>query len=196
MTGKASRCDHKAVFRYTEKWRDVLHEFYNTLCRCEEVINGERCTNFMTLHLKGHQFARGKTSLLVGAFRSSFVNSIDDFVSRFGRELAQAAEKYCQPEKTKEWASKMWHNAKTSGIDSLFSNRTCLTCLANTPIHLLPCRHSVCDPCLVDLCHTESAAGCVMSLRRCPLGCSWAVPEWPVARKPREAGVRILSLDG
>jgi hypothetical protein len=57
--------------------------------------------------------------------------------------------------------------------------------------------HSICDPCASAFnshkCHGEQS----IVIPQCPLGCEWpSLSNWTIRRKPSEAGVRILSLDG
>jgi len=173
------------------RWREILEEYSMTNCRCEKTFNGARCLNYGALHIKGHQFnLRGPHAVRSGAFKSTFPQSIDslceDLMDQL-RPLFASASRY-------NWNRSLWDASKERGMDKLVSNRTCLTCLSRTPNHILPCNHVFCDPCIVDLQSVRSEN--VMVVLRCPLGCQWNVDHWVLARKPREAGVRVLSLDG
>jgi hypothetical protein len=80
----------------------------------------------------------------------------------------------------------------------IVSNRTCLACLSRTPIHVLRCGHSICDQCATSLSTHVSDDCTILHLNSCPFGCtSWQMRDsFKIRRKPREAGVRILSRDG
>jgi hypothetical protein len=91
-------------------------------------------------------------------------------------------------------------NAQSCGVSRTVSNRTCLTCLSNCPVYVLPCgsnrQHSICDGCLEKWSVSNSSGESVLSLERCPLGCHFESPPWKIRKKPRNAGARVLTLDG
>jgi hypothetical protein len=134
--------------------------------------------------------------VLAGPFRSSFGDAIGAMHKTFSDKLNASLKNW----NLKKWSTQLWTSAKNCGAGQLFSNRTCLTCLSRTPIHILPCEHSLCDGCVDDLSRSRESQHVleeVQVIRRCPLGCDWVdCDEWVVRRKPSEAGVRILALDG
>ncbi|KAE8443409.1 hypothetical protein EG329_001890 [Mollisiaceae sp. DMI_Dod_QoI] len=180
--------------RYEQRWRDVLDTFAKTHCRCEEMFKGFRCQNHGNSHVKGHQFNLRNYERVVmnGHFTSSFPATIDNLCNKLHALLTPLLNSRHQY----DWNHMMWNSSKACGIDKLFSNRTCLTCLSRTPIQLLPCGHLVCDRCAGNLNVGPAADDSVLIIQQCPLGCSWNVDSALVRRKPKEAGVRILSLDG
>jgi hypothetical protein len=176
-----------------QEWRETLEEFSMTHCRCEKMSFGARCENYGALHVKGHQFnLRGPQRVRYGAFRSSFpteINLLCEQLSDCLLPLLSSPNRY-------NWGRSMWEVSKRFSIDTIFSNRTCLTCLLRTPTNLLPCGHLICENCALNLHNGGADDDSILTLPRCPLGCQWTVEQWSIRRKPLEAGVRILSLDG
>ena len=87
--------------------------------------------------------------------------------------------------------------AKNTVLSAIKSNKTCMTCLSRFPVHPLPCRHAICDPCAIRFnANPSKRENHVLKILGCPLGCkSWRDP-WRIRLKPTTAGVRVLSLDG
>jgi hypothetical protein len=179
---------------YTQKWRLVLEEFSRTKCRCEKMFHGQRCTNYRLFHIKGHQFnLRGRENFLEGPFVSRFLKALDSLQDELATKLPHFLRDSAS---TEDLTRELWYNAKTCGAGRIFSNRTCLACLSRTPVHTLPCHHCICDPCAStfnSLKHHEEQR---IVIPQCPFGCEWQVSKSEIRRKPSEAGVRILSLDG
>jgi hypothetical protein len=94
------------------------------------------------------------------------------------------------------WSQNLWSSSKECGISAIISNRTCLSCLTRTPNNLLPCSHLVCDCCVENLRYRQPRENQDVVVSRCPFGCRWTVNQCLIQKKPVEAGVRILSLDG
>jgi hypothetical protein len=83
------------------------------------------------------------------------------------------------------------------GRQRLVSNRICLCCLFQVPVHPLLCGHIVCDACFND--SGRKAREHVVHVQWCPIcGDSWGQgrANVEVVRKPENTGVRILTLDG
>ena len=76
----------------------------------------------------------------------------------------------------------------------LYSNVTCISCLARRPENPLSCRHSFCDPCIVIHRQMYLEEPWRFVLSTCPL-CEVA-NSTPVQIKPYTAGVRCLVMDG
>lgn len=94
-----------------------------------------------------------------------------------------------------------FHQHAMSGkITKIVSNRTCLSCLSNCPVYILPCeksiQHAVCEMCAEHFSSADAQSSANISLDRCPLGCSFTTSPWHIRRKPLNAGARILTLDG
>jgi hypothetical protein len=170
----------------------VLEDFSRTRCRCEKTSHGQRCINYRISHIKGHQFnLNGPESVMEGEFVSRFLEALDSLQDELAAKLPYFLKDSVS---TTELTRELWHNAITCGASKIFSNRTCLACLSRTPVHALPCNHCICDPCATTFDNRCEEQRIV--ILRCPLGCNWQVPKWRIRRKPSEAGVRILSLDG
>jgi len=171
----------------------VLEDFSRTRCRCEQMHHGQRCTNYRLFHVKGHQFNRkGRENFLEGPFVSRFLDALDSLQDELATKLPQFLR---QSITTVELTRELWYNAKTCDAGRIFSNRTCLACLSRTPAHILPCKHSICDPCASTFNSRDRHEKQSITIPRCPLGCEWP-SSWTIRRKASEAGVRILSLDG
>ncbi len=186
---------------HTQEWKAILECFASTQCRCEETLQGRACRNYEIAHLKGHQFDLGFVAVKGGDFVSSFPDKIQSLLDRFQQELTLSM--VALGKNRREWGNTLCHHAQLSGARKIYSNRTCLACLFRTPIHMLPCSHSVCEECAGDLGANMTSEAHTATLTRCPFGCSrsWASLElpqgrWTIRKKPIQAGVRILSLDG
>lgn len=190
---------HEQLSSYCQKWKEVLEEFWKTRCRCEEMLHGNRCMNYHNTHTKGHQFLiRNAENVKLGDFKSGFADTMEDRNKEFHDCLQTfLGDRNTIPGRNK-WSVNMSTESKKCGIEQIVSNRTCLTCLFRTPIHLLPCNHSLCDECAVDLNRSYLQDDHVLELSSCPLGCQWSarLNKFTITRKPTQAGVRILSLDG
>lgn len=175
----------------------MLEDFSRTRCRCEQVFHGQRCTNYRLFHVKGHQFnIKGRESVMEGPFVSRFLEALDSLQDELATKLPHFLRDSIT---TVELTRDLIFQAKSCGAGRIFSNRTCLACLSRTPVHTLPCNHCICDPCASTFNSYRSYKPYGeprMVIPRCPLGCEWQLSEWKIRRKPSEAGVRILSLDG
>ena len=177
----------RALERYREKhWR----------CEARDPSGRWRCQNYWEGHDKGHQFTcsdRPSTQanmLRVGEFKCSFEpkSTLDSLYHEIKQILrsGQAIEKLSL-------------TAQASGVSSISSNRTCFSCLSNSPSYILPCvplQHSICEECLKRFDTSGQHVGSTASLNHCPLTCRFAFFPWSIRLKPRAAGVRVLKLDG
>lgn len=86
-----------------------------------------------------------------------------------------------------------------SGVVELTSQRTCLSCLANCPTNMLPCgphQHAICEDCIRQSGQQDDQQS-LITIRNCPLGCRFTILHpWTIKVKPKQAGARILVLDG
>jgi hypothetical protein len=76
----------------------------------------------------------------------------------------------------------------------LHSTTSCFTCLSGPPEHMLPCKHAICDNCLVIYGNTSSRAEYHIDLRQCPI-CDKAV-NLTIRQLPPTKGPIVISLDG
>ena len=165
-------------------------------CEAKSRDGSKRCLNYWEGHVKGHQFPyedsgnkkERRPSITVGEYQSSY-NEI---------EIMDALERAVYNIKDAEHAlASLPLVSKASGIAEICSNRTCLSCLSNAPTNILPChpiQHSMCEDCLQRFDHRTDHRSAVI-LNQCPLGCHFESP-WTIRLKPKNAGARILSLDG
>lgn len=180
-------------------------------CEAKDASGKRRCLNHWDGHEKGHQFFRlnvpshrktnsvlhimtgSSPSLTVGPFEHSFDsdNMIHSLVAEINRLRDAGYDAQVRA---------LSQTARSSGVSTLFSNRTCLTCLVNCPLYTLPCpiqpQHAVCEPCAERFSIAPAHAGSYISLKQCPLDCNLTKSPWIIRKKPKNAGVRILSLDG
>lgn len=198
-------------------------DFYQKYWPCErQDKRGHRCCNVATGHQKGHQSKSGKI-FSAGEFysifkqdefgqRDLFINAVSTGLQKLllefaeiqlhdGPENEEAAAASLHRTKTLKGCGHLWspilvHHGQNSG--PLTSHTTCFGCLFGTPIHALFCGHILCDRCVDNYCEPLRTGSLeVREIRVCPL-CSnepWVKP-WRLEKKPRNAGLRILSLDG
>lgn len=184
--------------------------------RCEALsLSGSRCCNHWDGHEKGHQFSdslrlgptdiasRGVQSLktlantatptlTVGNFESSV--SSDKILSSLYEEISRVLQV-----ETSDRKLAFNQTARGSGVADVISNRTCFACLSNCPVYILPCnkiQHTICEACVERFSTIDPNSTAVLALDQCPLGCPLTTSPWMIRRKPLQAGVRILTLDG
>jgi hypothetical protein len=193
-----------------EEARRGLEQFRNKHWRCEsKSSNGRwRCQNYFNGHEKGHQFdvhmlrqLRGSPrpespradsqdeNLEIGQYTSSF--NPDAFAERLWEEVANL--------QTRSYSfERLALNATACGVINVTGQRTCLSCLSNTPTNMLPCRpkqHGICEGCI----RRYNGAGgeeSVLKITSCPLGCSLTTSPWSIRLKPRTAGANSFTRWG
>lgn len=191
--------DGNNVFSFINQWNDILHRFSREQCRCEKVYQGQRCQNYLNLHSDGHQFTVNKYKTADRFRRGDFESGFPKHIGYLQRTFKQSLESshVLRARSVTYWSKKLQKEASISGVNGLFSNRTCFACLSRIPIHVIPCGHSICDSCALDECARGGGDETALLLRYCPFGCTWpAGRSFQVRRKPADAGIRILSLDG
>jgi len=79
----------------------------------------------------------------------------------------------------------------------LLGHATCFCCIRSIPEHILPCGHVLCKPCIQSFgTHVGTGA---YEMTYCPFHPnreSWTSRPFRVTFKPKDAGVRVLCLDG
>lgn len=183
--------------------RRGLKRFREQFWRCEakDSVGQRRCKNYLLGHDKGHQFEPSMylppsrisvgsvDNMEVGPYESSyepiaFKDSLWDEISKI-HDRAHAMEKLAA-------------SATACGVTGVTTQRTCLSCLSNTPTNMLPCKpqeHGVCEDCIKRY-NPATGEESLVKMSFCPLGCSFTYTPWSIRVKPRTAGARILALDG
>ena len=155
-----------------------------------------RCVNTLKGHReKGHQFPATSTRQghrqLLGDFQSTFRR--DELVLDLKAEVRRL-------QSDRDFQSirrSLLELARVTGLSRLRSNTTCYICFCRMPTQSLPCGHSFCDHCLQVLNENPDAdEEHVIILHNCPLHMGNGNRELTFRLKPRNAGVRILTLDG
>lgn len=180
---------------YGNRWREILGHVNEKQCRCEEIFRDRRCLNYRDGHDGGHQYALARDRHRAGEFKSDFSDNINLLHKSFVHGLMNSniLRKCNAP----NWARELLEQASACGVREIVSNRTCLACLSRIPVHIMPCGHSICDICALTLNSRLQFDETLLELKHCPFGCLWSSGRAiQVRRKPAEAGVRILSLDG
>ncbi|KAJ5775840.1 uncharacterized protein N7511_000851 [Penicillium nucicola] len=80
------------------------------------------------------------------------------------------------------------------GWGGLHSTTTCFICMCGPPEHMLPCRHAICDNCVVIYGSKSSYAEYHINLPECPI-CEEAV-NLTIRQLPPTKGPIVISLDG
>lgn len=161
-----------------------------------EIETRVRCVNTLPGHReKGHQFP-GASS------RDGYTQVFGDFQSTFQRDhlnrhLKMEVNRLRAERDLPGLRASLVELAKATGLSKLRSNTTCYICFCRMPTHSLPCGHSFCGNCLQNLNENPDAQEeHIVILRNCPLHVSTENCELTFRLKPRNAGVRILTLDG
>ena len=205
----------KLFANYKKFFEYAMTEYLELQCPCSYVSSdGTRsCKLVKARHwVKGHQDEKG--IIAAGEYLSGFDDkfaedwteqletAIQDLHRIYSRELGRIATKSEYATYSEERVAFAMH------LDHLHrfyqaigpatwvrSNSTCFCCLMDVPQHPLPCGHALCDRC-ARACGVMDQSTLVVSW--CPLHrdvTHWAQPTI-IKYKPREAGVRILALDG
>jgi hypothetical protein len=197
---------------YEDQLKSALKVFFDDSWTCEArhpKLN-QRCVIVRTTHeTKGHQLENGKVwagkyycCMEVSDLETTFLKEVKAGFKKLFRLIVQA-----EPGTDKEVAFEVHQNDVIRrhcnflrGEEQLVSHLICICCLFKLPVHPLLCGHIICDECFI------SAAGIqgrvrehVIRLYSCPV----CLRNWQggrayveITRKPSDAGIRILSLDG
>ena len=181
-------------------------------CEAKDTSGRRRCLNHWDGHEKGHQFSQleqltrilssgsvkhafieSSPTLRIGPFENGFES--DEMIKTLVAEINRLRDAGYDAQ-----VRALSQTARSSGVSTLFSNRTCLTCLVNCPLYTLPCpispQHAVCEPCAERFSISPAGVSSYISLQQCPLDCKLTSSPWIIRKKPKNAGVRILTLDG
>lgn len=206
---------HELFANYTRFFEHAMAEYLQMYCPCSFVsVDGMRlCKSVKARHrAKGHQDERG--IIAAGDYESPFDDAfardwmvqlevaINDLHRTFSDELDRSARVPEHSEFSEE------HIAFAIHVDRLNrfyrsigpatwvrSHSTCYCCLMDFPQHALPCGHALCDRCARACGDLRQST---LLVPWCPLhrdATRWAHPKI-IKYKPREAGVRVLALDG
>ena len=122
--------------------------------------------------------------------RSGFTAVIENSINRFFRDsYADNAQSAVDIHKSNLAAFReQWQD--------IHSTNTCLCCLRRRPQYCLPCRHCICENCVVVFGVNCDEDPCTFEIRRCFL-CHQTIPEPIIVRtRPPTAGVGVLCIDG
>ncbi|KAH7173285.1 uncharacterized protein B0J16DRAFT_405679 [Fusarium flagelliforme] len=179
-----------------------LKRFREQFWRCEakDSSGQRRCKNYRQGHDKGHQFETSTYTPLRGSHVSvedievgPYECSYDPvcFTDQLWDEIFKLHDRT-------HAIDKLASAATSCGVTGATTQRTCLSCLSNTPTNMLPCKpqeHGVCEDC-IKRCNHSTGEESLIQMSFCPLGCSFTCTPWSIRVKPRTAGARILTLDG
>ncbi|KAF8242916.1 hypothetical protein K440DRAFT_664454 [Wilcoxina mikolae CBS 423.85] len=202
------------VSKYERFCYAAQEEFYQHHWPCNyRDRKGRRCVNVATKHQKGHQISTGKV-VAAGTYipeREGLEADGFHFIELVTKTYKELIEQLNQKQKArlaaiqiqkdtlgKDPYLKMWNNPGTAPSKAYSSHSTCFSCLFSAPHHALSCGHVICDMCVEDfseLPHVDH----LRTVTECPL-CATGLPPWEkllvIKKNPRQAGPRILSLDG
>lgn len=200
---------------YEESIDRALGEFFAMHWPCSFAHQGRRCALVKARHIKGHQDIVGV--IASGDYESEIpqATAMAHFKDRLGSAMKSIQKDF-------EYEMDRCNGSKYAKMDDLhvvrslhkvhlrrffaslglaaniFSHSSCFVCLLKVPQHPLPCGHVLCSDCIKTYGEARGKAMTVMSL--CPLHDE--SPPWTAWRpitvlfKPKQAGVRVLSLDG
>jgi hypothetical protein len=193
---------------FFEPLKAAFDEFCDNWLRCAFEHDGQVCCNVKNTHKKGHQASSGKV-FFKGGFVSEFdesgvlltewMNSIHGHLESLVRRLNE----YGADGQEKELVSRLHRREVEENYPrlgtkfKLLGHATCFCCVRSIPEHILPCGHVLCTPCIQSF-GTHVGAG-AYEMTCCPFHPnreSWPSRAFRVTFKPKDAGVRILCLDG
>lgn len=177
--------------------------------------NGKRCRNAKIAHAKGHQDESGKIigkGDYMSAFETQRVFRVwYEIIHEEVEKLDSLRRDHNHRDKHEATVISNNHSRVVSTVYKDISsnvvkvshfknNLTCLYCLSRMPESLLPCGHTLCKPCTRALGKDKGQGkieliSCPLHFRKDSGGETWTNP-FLMQSKPREAGVRVLCLDG
>lgn len=206
---------HELFANYTRFFEHAMAEYLQMHCPCSFVsVDGTRvCKSVKARHrAKGHQDERGIIAAgdYVSPFDDAFARdwmfqleaAIKDLHRTFSEELDRSARGSDHSESSEEHVAFATHVDRLSRFYRSIgpatwvrSHSTCYCCLMDVPQHALPCGHALCDRCARACGNLRQST---LLVPWCPLhrdATRWAQPK-VIKYRPREAGVRVLALDG
>lgn len=197
---------------YRPPIQTAYKEFCDKWLLCSFTKDGVQCVNVRSSHKKGHQSSSGNV-LARSGFELSFdeqdffacwIRKVDEHIDGLNRRLHESST-MARGEMTRvvrlhqkvmsDFYNEVGKGSWVGNLSHLKSHVTCLCCVRKIPEHVLPCGHVLCGECIRSL-GTDEGLG-LFSMRGCPLHPYGTTP-WTVRIrfKPKEAGIRILCLDG
>ncbi|KAM7198241.1 hypothetical protein V8F20_006268 [Naviculisporaceae sp. PSN 640] len=209
---------------FSKPIEEAYEEFRSMWVPCAFRKDGIACCNVMNSHDKGHQGRSGKIlskdpyitprSLEKFTFKDwqelieKNLQKLSAHAHRFGSNGVDdggMTEKVTVSKLHQRACPYFYSQFVTSAFTpDLLSTATCFTCIRNIPEHVLPCGHAICGPCVrlfgEPVEGSKESSGTFV-LRSCPLlhthtSHSWGGRQVRIRFKPKDAGVRVLCLDG
>jgi len=201
----------KVFPEYLEHCDVSLDDFCQLYWPCEYVGARGRCVNVKAGHRKGHQSKSGQI-IAVGQYESSF--TLDAYRDTFRNDIYAILVTLLERLQDTTQSSKHLEGLEAANIhrDSVLQNffqhlngpknfishTACFSCLIYPPEHPLPCGHVLCTPCVKAFGAARGRV--IIDMKSCPLHHGLEDGQfdarWPISVKPKEAGIRVLSLDG
>ena len=134
-------------------------------------------------------FAALYEKLCLGIWDEKFQSHIAGVSSRFVQHFVQLSAVRTSAAIRKETLHRLYRR-----LGGLRSTTTCLVCLCRPPEHMLPCKHAICDTCVVIFGNPSSLGEYHFEVAQCPIcdeKSNITVRQLPPTKHPV-----ILSLDG
>ncbi|CAG8017029.1 unnamed protein product [Penicillium salamii] len=134
-------------------------------------------------------FAALYEKLCLGIWDEKFQSHIAGVSSRFAQHFVQLSSVRTSAAIRKETLHRLYRR-----WGGLRSTTTCLVCLCRPPEHMLPCKHAICDTCVVIFGNPSSLGEYHFEVAQCPIceeRSNVTVRQLPPTKHPV-----ILSLDG
>jgi GTPase SAR1 family protein len=203
------RCTYQTLFEktFSELIRGAYDQYCGNWLRCGFQQEMNICCNVKNSHDKGHQSLTGKI-FAKGPYSPEFDADafFDTWMKQIAKELAGLETKLRQPGDDDDTDQKEVfrlhrevigsHKSSLGTTAGFFSHATCFCCVRQIPEHVLPCGHVLCTPCILSF---GTLSGGAYELDCCPLHpdeTDWMNNLVRIKFKPRDAGVRVLCLDG
>jgi hypothetical protein len=189
-----------------DNYKVFCTEAINQICRglwpCAEPF----CVNRRNGHAKGCQDSTGRIRKVGDAedTYNGFKDNVDpdattkQFLSLLRRDVKtllpnQSAAKWTFADHLE--VLRQFYGDHGGGV-SFQDSSVCLSCLMGVPQHPLPCKHIICHDCVRDFGRQAAEDELfLLKISGCPLE-EKETRETTVRTHPREAGVRVLTLDG